>query len=307
MTKSQPLLMPEGKIPPEISPETELIEYQGEIWAFYDGMPITPLGKRRGLPNEYCHPEPNYRIGRCKMIKTDGNRCRNPVRTGWNVCPFHGAGRELKPGGKPPTTGRFSKHLPTRFLEEYEAQLNDPEYLTLTNEMALVDSRVAELLTMLDGADTRVAWAKIRGVAYQLSVMSAMPANTTIEEFKAAIDTQKQALYEAIAIRTQDHELWDSIKDMVEQRRKLADTERRRILDARKYLTLTEANAMLAFVVDAVMKNVSSGKERLAIAEQFKKLNSGSVSLLPQPQNTEAELEPDIIDMEMEDDIQEGI
>lgn len=303
-TSLKPLKLAEGKVPPVISPETEIIpDDAGNQQVYYDGELIGPVGRKRALPVEYCHAEPAYNTGRCRMIKSSGDRCKQPVRTGWSVCRFHGAGTERDPGGSAAITGRFSKYLPTRFIETYEAHIADPDYLNLSHEMALVDTRLAELLGLLDGAETKAAWAKIRGVGYKLNLAL---SHESIEDLREAVETCKHELYEAIAIRTADHELWSSIMEGVEQRRKLADTERRRIVDAKKYLTLTEANAMMAFVIDAVMKNVASPQERMRISEQMRKF--GAKSPLQLSEAVPVESEDDVIDMLVdEDDIQESV
>jgi hypothetical protein len=289
--------MPQGKLPPEISPETNIIVYhaddqwilydgmpvkpqEGEQWVVYDDMLITPLGRKKALPIEYCHAEPKYLVGRCRMIKSTGDRCRNAVRAGWNVCHYHGAGRPSNPAGRAPVTGKFSKFLPTRFIEQFEQFLTDPEFLTLGNEMALIDTRIAELLGMLEGADVKMAWAKVRSVAYNLGNIAAC------QDLKQAQDIAA-------------HEIWEGIRDFVEQRRKLADTERRRMVDAKKYLTLQQANSMMAYIIDVVLKNVNDPLERMKIADQLKTFALRGQQT--RPAEIEAPREADVIDAELED------
>ena len=46
--------------------------------------------------------------------------------------------------------GRFSKDLPTRMLASYQAALADPEMLALSEEVAVVTAREADLLAKFE-------------------------------------------------------------------------------------------------------------------------------------------------------------
>lgn len=242
----------------------------GVTWVYYNGEPIVELGHKRALDNAWVHPEPKYTFGRCKMIKADGERCRQPVRHGWSVCKYHGAGTLENPAGRPPVSGNYSSHLPTRYMADFESYMTDPNLLSMRKELALLDVRMGELLSRLETADAPLAWNKVAMAAAMLEKMLASGKTDAlcdiIELMRSAIDIHKE-----------DRDTWNELVNLIDKRRGVADVERRRIEAAKKYLTMQEANAMMAFLINSVMKHVSSPQERARISEDLRSI-SGSRS-----------------------------
>jgi len=248
------------------SPETEIRTVDGEDWVFNAGVQVTPLGCKKSLPNEWCHIEPGYTIGRCKMIKRNGDRCALGVRAGWTVCWKHGAGRTSSPGGlsnRFAANPRHSKHLPQHLLESYEEYLTDPDTLVMSQELALLDARMAELLERLETADVAVAWTNIRRAHRILD-----NEEVTADDYEKALEM----LGSAIDAKGSDVEIWSQVVDLVERRRKVADTERRRIMDSQHVMTVQEANMFVAFLMDTVMRHVPDMQVRRAISDELKKV-----------------------------------
>ena len=82
------------------------------------------------------------------------------------VCRVHGG--QSRAGFEHPSLkhGRYSKHLPTKAMAEFQQALHDPELLSLRNDIALVDVRLNELVAGLSGdtlPDTPT-WREILGV-----------------------------------------------------------------------------------------------------------------------------------------------
>lgn len=258
-------IIPRDDISSYISPETYLVSdpESGSTWVYYNGEPVVELGQKRALGNVWVHPEPGYQHGRCKMIKRDGERCRQPVRAGWTVCSYHGAGTADTPAGRPPVNGRYSKHLPTRYMQEFEEYLADPNLLSMRTEMAILDVRMGELLAKLETTDSVAAWNR---VAVAANILSKAVADGNMEEAADVV----RLLLDAIQNHRDDREIWHELIKFIDSRRKVADVERRRIEAAKKYLTIQEANAMMAYFVSSVMKHCSSPQERARISEDLR-------------------------------------
>lgn len=259
-------IIPMDQVDKYVSPETYQVSdpETGITWVYYNGEPVVELGRKKVLDNRWVHPEPRFQYGRCKMIKADGERCRQPVRPGWSVCKFHGAGSSDAPGGRPPETGRYSDHLPTRYFQDYQSYLADPNLLSMRNEMALLDVRIGELLERLETADSAQAWNRV-------AIVNAMLEKMLSDGKTESLPQVQKALQDAMTMHKDDASTWGQLTHMIETRRKVADVERRRIEAAKKYLTLSEANALLAFFTSAVMRNVSSPHERACISEELRK------------------------------------
>jgi len=243
------------------SPETVIRKKDdGKLWVYYDDKLIVELGKRKSIDNVFVHPEDGFKHGRCKMIKKNGDRCGNGVRRGWTVCWKHGAGKESNPAGRPVTVGRYSKFLPHGLLDNYAAAMSDPEYLSLRDELALIEARMGELLTRLDTSQSANAWANVRNAYLQMRKCETEDDMLDVEGM----------LEEALAGHDAELTVWNSLSDLIATRRRLADTERRRIVDAQQYLNYQEANALIAAVMDAVLTNVSDPQARSAISERLR-------------------------------------
>lgn len=167
--------------------------------------------------------------------KRSGERCKRHATPGHNVCYIHG-GKSLvgvaHPGLK---TGRYSKHLPTRLGERYEAALKDPDLLALRDEIALTDADIARILDALDEEQP---------------------------------DDPEERLHWH---RTQEANR-DRMQSLIEQRRRLVETERKRLVDLQQMMTAEQAMTLLAAVEAIVRKRVHDRDILAAIGADIAKL-----------------------------------
>lgn len=263
MSKDTAYIIPAGDVAQYVSPETYQVTVDGVTWVYYNGEPIVELGRKKALDSMWVHPEPKFQYGRCKMIKRDGERCKQGVRQGWTVCKYHGAGGTDAPAGRPPVNGIYSKHLPTRYIADFEEYMANPNLIAMREGMALIDVRVGELLQCLETADAPQAWNKI---AVALAMIEKDIKDAKFDNLQGIVDV----IRDAITAHKNDRDVWHELIHLIDERRKIADVERRRIEAARKYLTLQEANAMMAFFTASVMKHVSDPKERTLISNDMR-------------------------------------
>lgn len=151
--------------------------------------------------------------------KQSGQRCKRHATPGHNVCHIHG-GKTPSGMALPQTkTGRYSKHLPTRLGERYETALKDPDLLALRDEIALTDADISRILEHLE------------------------------EEMPEDPDDRSIWLEQNEANR-------DRMQSLIEQRRKLVETERKRLVDLQQMMTAEQAMVLLAAVEAIVRKYV---------------------------------------------------
>lgn len=257
--------LPDGREIPIVSPETEIREQEGELWVYYYDEPHCPLGGKKALENHWCHEEPGYQVGRCKMVLRGGERCRNGCRPGWKVCHKHGAGGPSRPGGISDwhlnQSGRHMAALPTGLAEKYSEFLNDPDTVSMASEMALLDTRISQCIERLETADTEVAWAKVKQARRRVE---------KAEVDDADLDFIFAMLDEAIEAKQDDRKLWVEITKLIEQRRKLSETEQRRIVSAKQMMTVEEANRLLAFLMNSINKHVDDTLVKRRIADDLR-------------------------------------
>jgi hypothetical protein len=206
------------------------------------------------------------------MSKQSGEQCKRHASKGRTTCASHG-GKSLRgvdtPGFK---SGRYSKYLPDRLLPKYHAALADEELTRLEDEIALVDSRLQEQLSLLQQHGvTPTAWDRAR---------------RTFQNFRNATNrgqraTALAALNELDGIlggNASDAVAWEGINELIEQRRRLVETERKRLADEDRVITIDRLMIMVAAIIDIIRRHVVSKDTRGAISDEIRLLVSGTDS-----------------------------
>ena len=200
--------------------------------------------------------------------KANKKRCGAKTRSGepckaWAMpngrCRMHG-GKSLKglahPGYK---TGRYSKYVPSRLLDRYEQAASDPELLNLSEEIALVDSRISELLESVDAGESGRLWRGLSGLRRKF--LDAQRAQDQ-EGMAAALSE----ILNGIGRGAQDWERWGEIADFLERRRRLVESEQKRRIAMHLVVKVEQAvdamNQIADAVRDAVLEHVDDGAVR---------------------------------------------
>lgn len=173
------------------------------------------------------------------------------------------------------TTGRFSKDLPTRLLAQYEAALADPDLIALREELALATAREGDLLTRVDSGEAGAHWRGIRGALADFRKAQrrddAPAAAGALREMERLTD-----------LGIADDQAWAELFDVIEARRRLADTERRRLESMQQMITTERAMLLVAALVDAVRRHVDDRQVLDAIGRELERLvvTDGSLAQL---------------------------
>lgn len=199
--------------------------------------------------------------------KRTGERCRRQAVPGMTVCASHGGKSLAGPASPRFKTGRYSKYLPERLRERYEAAAEDPELLALREDIALIDSRLADLLKRVDSGEAGSIW-KLLQSAWRAYV-KAQKGDDPVEAAAAFADVD-----DLIQKGLMDHAAWSEIAGLLEQRRRLVESERKRLVDMQQMLTAEQAMVFVTAVTDAVRRHVTDRKTLTAIARELVQLTS---------------------------------
>lgn len=238
----------------------------------------------------------------------DGSPCPRWAVIGDHRCPTHGGGWPL--AGKPRgfhhfKTGHRSRYLPIALAgkmivarksrykdsikdptlaEQYLVSLQDEELINVSDEMALIDARNAQLIRRAtSGERPETMWEDVHEVFSDLD--SALNMSDT-HGFKKAMGKMRTLLEE----EGQERKAWDEIFERMEQRRKLAETERRRREAMSLMLTAEKAMELVAKLLDAIhealeyfegkgmITNALSRQIYLAIAHRFTRITGSADS-----------------------------
>lgn len=203
----------------------------------------------------------------CGAKTRKGAPCRQrPMRNG--RCKMHGG---LTPAGiaNPNTThGRYSKHLPTRLADRYHEARSDPDLIALREEIALTDARLADLLGRVDTHEAGTRW---KAVGAAVRAYRKAEAGEEDDDREKAFDLIEELTSEGLA----DYEAWDEVHRMVEQRRKLAETETKRLDKAGRSISAERAMLLVAAVVEVIRSHVQDRDTLAAISRDVGRLTAG--------------------------------
>jgi hypothetical protein len=202
------------------------------------------------FPNDWKNEK--YRgIKRCIAWNSRrGQQCEHASLRGKNVCRNHGGLSRrgiLAPNFK---TGRYSKDLPTRLIANYEAFLSDPELLSIRESIALYDARLLDLFKRVDTGESGKLWSD---TAAAWKMLKEAMKNQDIQQTAAAIDI----LNDKISGGHTDYLAWREIYVVLEQRRKTAESERKRLIEMNQMITADKAMVLVSAIIDLVRKNIN--------------------------------------------------
>ncbi len=190
--------------------------------------------------------------------KRTGEQCKNHAVQGMTVCRFHG-GKSLKGAASPSFKhGRYSKYLPEQLKDRYHEAQRDPELLAMREEIALMDTRISDLLKRSDTGDSAGRWA----------LAAKLLAEYRKEENPYILKQLEQVIAEGLG----DFAIWQEIGAFIEQRRKLVETERKRLVEMQQMITSEQAVSFAMAIITSVKRNVTDRKALAAIQEDLVRL-----------------------------------
>jgi len=201
----------------------------------------------------------------CQAHNRKGDQCKNTAVAGKRVCRFHGG---LTPGGPAHPAykhGRYSKYMPTNLEEKYKAARKDPDLLALSDEIAITDARIMETLEKIDVAGASHNWEVLQEKWQELLKVQRLMNETRGDPVRQA-ELQRQSanvlreLNEIIDSRAKNIEAWDDVDKLIEQRRRLVQTEGKRLADMKQIITAEKAMALVFALLDIIRRNLNMYK-----------------------------------------------
>lgn len=195
-------------------------------------------------------------MARCTAkSKTTGKRCRQHPKPGFTVCHYHGGGTPVGIATPQFKNGAQSRHhpLPARMRETYEAGLKDQNLVELRADLALLDARMADVLKRVDTGESGAIWQALKEAQAE-----ADEANRA--EDHIALGAALRSIRELIVRGHGDWAAWGEVRSILEQRRKLSESERKREVEAKQVISSERAMALITAVIDSVERNVTDRK-----------------------------------------------
>lgn len=197
-----------------------------------------------------------------------GAKCGAKTRKG-TPCdkrPVQGRTRCHMHGGKTPrgialpqfVHGKYSKALPARLRQTYEDSAGDRELVGLRDELRLTDTRLQELVGKLDAEPSRERWATV----------SAM-VTAAIEAQPGERDAILQQLRDVVRSAGDDAHTWRDIMSTVERRRKLVDSEAKRLQRLHQMISVERALGIIKAITTSIRTHVQDPSALAKIQEDI--------------------------------------
>ena len=168
--------------------------------------------------------------GTCKQAALPNGRCH-----------YHGGKSPAGIASGTYKTGRYSRYLPARLAGRYAEAQADGALLELRDDIALTDARLADLLGRVDSGESGALWQRL------------MEARLELLAYRRAGDTAKTAatlnlILELIGQGQSDYRAWGEIAAVLEQRRRLVESERKRLIELQQTITVERAMLLIGAI-----------------------------------------------------------
>lgn len=202
----------------------------------------------------------------CGAKTRQGGVCKQPALPNGR-CHYHG-GKSLA-GLASPTyqTGRYSKVLPARLAGRYAEAQADAALLELRDDVALVDARLADLLGRVDTGESGALWQALQ--ALRLDVITYKRAGDTVKTAEAL-----NVLLDLVGQGHADYRAWAEIGGVIEQRRKLVESERKRLVEMQQTLTVERAMLLIGAISGVIKAHVHDRTTLAAIGRDIESIIS---------------------------------
>lgn len=207
----------------------------------------------------------------CGAKCRDGHLCPNPPTRGKKRCRMHGGSSPEGIGHYAYKTGHTSKLmalLPKRMQSHYEESYNDKRLLEARSSIALIDARLADLLSQVDSSAGAEQWKELKDAWDELEYRSARQETDLMR-------AQLMIVGRLIKQGGRDMGIWHEIMDLLERRRRLTETEQKRLVAMQQMLTQEEARLMFSFVIEVIRRHVTDRRALSAISAEFRTLTVG--------------------------------
>lgn len=193
--------------------------------------------------------------------KQSGVQCKRSAVAGKTVCAMHG-GKTPTGFGLPQTrTLQHSRAIPVRMVAAYEASLNDPEILNLNTSIALIDARIADLLTRVDTGESGAIWNELRKAYAELRNPNKAKAAEALNDIGMLIN---RGAGDSIA--------WAEVSRLLDDRRKHVETKQKIETSGERAVSATELMTFMGAVLSLIQSTVSDKREKQLIADGIERL-----------------------------------
>lgn len=166
--------------------------------------------------------------------------------------------------------GRYSKVLRRDVLKSYLASFEEQDLYSQTDEIALLKARIENLLE--NAMDAEFANSSISKLELLVSGLDRELGKDPKDRSEVSLDIIKEVASEVLKGLRDSKRAWNEIYEVMDHRRKIIESERKRQLDAQKFITEQQAQVFIATLLHLIKKNVDDPHVLNKIATEFDEL-----------------------------------
>lgn len=214
----------------------------------------------------------------CGAKKKDGSICMGrPMKTNGR-CRLHGGKNLVGPQHPNWKTGKYSKILRRDVLTAYVDALALDDPYSMREEIALIDARLALLARGLNDNEGSGLLESI----YDLQTTIVQSDNNgDVVDMRFVIDK----INEMAEMVKNERRQWAEIYDVIDHRRKLVESERKREIDSQRMISEQQALVIISLLVNIIRKHVQDQAVLNTIAAELNGLTDWKTGLITQSQS----------------------
>jgi hypothetical protein len=199
------------------------------------------------------------RIPKCGAhSRSTGKPCQQPAMPNGR-CRKHGGLTPVGPAHPNYQTGRYSKvKFPAKFLELYEEQQNDTRLLEMSDDIALLNARLSELLEKINTEESEERWAKTKE-QYKLLVDGLNRKDQVAQ--RAALNELGHLLRDG----DKDYMVWNDIMKTMHSRNRMVAQETKRRLEMHALISADQVMGFVGTIMYAIKAHVTDPKALMEI------------------------------------------
>jgi hypothetical protein len=151
------------------------------------------------------------------------------------------------PGFKDGRHSRYVKDLPRQLRARMRAALADPELASLGGELALLETRIGELLRRL-GEAPAPPWSR---------VLAALAAVRAADDPRAALDGLERVVRAGADAAATHAAVWKGLTGLIDLKARVSAAENKRLHDAAGFVKVGDAMAFVTLLLSAAREVVT--------------------------------------------------
>ena len=181
--------------------------------------------------------------------KRTKNPCRAHAMQGKDVCYHHG-GKSLNGIASPRYRhGRYSKSIPAKLAQRYEVARTNPALLSVRDDLAVCESRLADLFQRVDQGESGALWKQLGAT---LAAFDTAVAKNDLIAMQGHLATMRTLITQGAG----DYAAWAEIQALWETRCRLTAAEIKTLAAAQQFITVEQLMVYVGIITESINRIV---------------------------------------------------